>query len=65
MSETYLCDREYHSGMSDDTDHSAVRSSTEYARTRTRCPNCGDHVPAAGGNTEATECPNCHRMVRT
>ncbi|QKG92888.1 MULTISPECIES: hypothetical protein [Halorubrum] len=51
--------------MSDDGDRSAVRSSTEYARARRRCPNCGDRVPAAGRNTEATECPNCHRMVRT
>ncbi|WP_199712306.1 MULTISPECIES: hypothetical protein [unclassified Halorubrum] len=51
--------------MSDDGDRSAVRSSTEYARARRRCPNCGDRVPAAGGTTGATECPNCHRMVRT
>ncbi|WP_198951564.1 MULTISPECIES: hypothetical protein [Halorubrum] len=50
--------------MSDDTDRSAVRSRTEYARTRRRCPNCGDRVPMAGGDGEAAECPNCHRTVR-
>ncbi|MDZ5811795.1 hypothetical protein U4E84_10630 [Halorubrum sp. AD140] len=48
--------------MDDDTDRSPVPSSTEYARTRTRCPNCGDHVPAVGAET--TKCPNCHRPVR-
>ncbi|WP_169330895.1 hypothetical protein [Halorubrum kocurii] len=51
--------------MSNDTERSSVRSSTEYARTRTRCPNCGDHVPAAGRDAETAECPNCHRLVRT
>jgi endogenous inhibitor of DNA gyrase (YacG/DUF329 family) len=50
--------------MSDDDDRSPVPSSTEYARTRTRCPNCGDHVPAIGRDSETTECPNCHRPVR-
>ncbi|WP_196219615.1 hypothetical protein [Halorubrum sp. BV1] len=50
--------------MSDGTDHTPVRSSTEYARTRTRCPNCGDHVPAVGRDTETTECPNCQTPVR-
>ncbi|WP_164932725.1 hypothetical protein [Halorubrum amylolyticum] len=50
--------------MPDDTDRSAVRSRTEYARGRTRCPNCGDRVPAAGRDAETAECPNCHSMVR-
>ncbi|WP_180271846.1 hypothetical protein [Halorubrum persicum] len=50
--------------MSDDTDRSAVRSRTEYALTRLRCPNCGDRVPVAGRDGKTAECPNCHRLVR-
>ncbi|WP_179233216.1 hypothetical protein [Halorubrum ezzemoulense] len=51
--------------MADDTDRIPTRSRTEYARTRIRCPNCGDRVPAAGRDTDSAECPNCHRLIRT
>ncbi|MFC5278217.1 hypothetical protein ACFPM1_05495 [Halorubrum rubrum] len=50
--------------MTDDGDEASVRSSTEYARSRVRCPNCGDHVPAVGRDAGATECPNCRTLVR-
>ncbi|MFD1569622.1 hypothetical protein [Halorubrum laminariae] len=50
--------------MGDGADRTPVESSTEYARTRTRCPNCGDHVPAIGRDAETTECPNCRMPVR-
>jgi len=50
--------------MSEEKDRTVVQSSTEYARTRVRCPNCGSHVPAIGRDAETTECPNCNRPVR-
>lgn len=53
-----------HHGMADESDRSGVRSYTEYARARTRCPNCGAHVPAVGRDSETAECPNCGARVR-
>jgi len=50
--------------MVDESDRSGVRSYTEYARARTRCPNCGAHVPAVGRDSETAECPNCGARVR-
>ncbi|MFC6888877.1 hypothetical protein [Halorubrum trueperi] len=50
--------------MSDGSKRSSVQSSTEYARTRTRCPNCGDHVPAIGRDSGTAECPNCRMPIR-
>ncbi|WP_197431233.1 hypothetical protein [Halorubrum sp. CBA1125] len=50
--------------MGDRSDRKGVQSHTEYARTRTRCPSCGAHVPAIGRDVDTTECPNCKRPVQ-
>ena len=45
--------------MPAERDISPVQSHTEYARTRARCPGCGNRIPAEAGRTDRRLCADC------